>query len=319
MSWSGRSLRARIEALRESSRWQDPEGTTSPRTWGELARSFRRGSRDDAAPAQASWGEPSAEQSRGAGSARDPWGVGDRPVDVDDASSVTLVREGALWVWEEWIDPATAAPDHFAPDFALDLYDGPESSVPARSGTIYFDLETTGLASHDQLFMSGLLWWEGDRLRLRQEIAEDIADERALVERARQRLQQCATIVTYNGRSFDLPALDRRLAFHGFPKLDRDAFAVHDLLHLARRLYKGTLPNCKLSTLEREIIAKERSGEDVPGLEVPLRFLDFVETGDPRHLAPVLYHNRIDLTTMVALFPRLRGTTGVGDETAEGV
>ena len=60
--------------------------------------------------------------------------------------------------------------------------------------------------------------------------------------------------------------------------------------------------------LEREILKKKRTSCDVPGAEVPLRFLDFVTTGDRQHLDGVIYHNRIDLTTLAVLYPLVTST-----------
>ena len=70
-------------------------------------------------------------------------------------------------------------------------------------------------------------------------------------------------------------------------------------------------------TLEREILGCRRESRDIPGREVPLRFRDYQESGERRHLDPVLYHNRVDLTTLVALH-RLLGEGSSWDARAPG-
>lgn len=201
------------------------------------------------------------------------------------------------FVLEEFIAPEVADPDHFG-QTDWSAFGG------LRRGAIFFDLETTGLSGEDMIFMAGYLFFSGDRLCLIQEVARDRSEEAGLVESARRRLEAFDTVVTYNGKSFDLPALDRRLFYHGLPRLKRRRFHTVDLLHLARKQHRD-LANCRLGTLETEVLGKPRRPDDLPGQEVPLRFEDFCASEDWSYLLPVVYHNRIDLTTLVALWPLL--------------
>ena len=57
---------------------------------------------------------------------------------------------------------------------------------------------------------------------------------------------------------------------------------------------------CRLSTLERVLCGVRRVG-DVPGLEIPGRYFQFLRTGDARPLEPVLEHNRLDLISLAAV------------------
>ena len=70
-----------------------------------------------------------------------------------------------------------------------------------------------------------------------------------------------------------------------------------DLLHPARRRWRGDLPDCRLQTLESRICRRRRVG-DVPGEEVPGLYHDFVRNGDAARLVPVFHHNLLDVTTM---------------------
>ena len=73
-----------------------------------------------------------------------------------------------------------------------------------------------------------------------------------------------------------------------------------DLLHHARRRWKGLLPNCKLQTLERYVCRRYRTS-DLAGALVPAAYHDFVRTGETRHLDEILHHNALDLVTLVQL------------------
>ena len=70
-----------------------------------------------------------------------------------------------------------------------------------------------------------------------------------------------------------------------------------DLLHPARRRWRGQLCDCRLQTLERHVCRRMRSG-DVPSDEVPALYHDYVRHGDPYRLLPVFHHNLLDVITM---------------------
>ena len=114
-------------------------------------------------------------------------------------------------------------------------------------------------------------------------------------------------IVTYNGKTFDVPVMETRWLFHRM-EMPLDGVPHFDTLHTARRLWKtrsddATEGGCRLSTLERTLFDVRRVG-DVPGFEIPARFFQFMRSGDPRPLEPVLEHNRLDLVSLAAVTAR---------------
>lgn len=167
----------------------------------------------------------------------------------------------------------------------------------------FLDVETCGLAD-EPIFLIGILRPESSGLRFLRALAEDPSGEPALLRWGAEVLRSPQVWVTFNGRSFDGPRLRRRAALHG---IDFPLPAEHrDLLGEVRRRYRHALPDCRLSTVERRLLGLERLPCDVPGREVPLRYWDFVRTGDRRWIIPVLEHNRRDVTAMAVLLRRLR-------------
>lgn len=73
-----------------------------------------------------------------------------------------------------------------------------------------------------------------------------------------------------------------------------------DLLHDARRRWKGRLANCRLQTLETHLCRRSRSG-DIPGSEIPAAYHQFVRDGEAGQLQAILHHNLLDMLTMVQL------------------
>ncbi len=201
---------------------------------------------------------------------------------------------------EEEFDPREKFPeDLFGAGFRWDLDEG---GLDGRD-LAFLDIETCGLAD-EPIFLVGVLRRRGENLHLQRALARDPSAEPALLLFTAEALGREATWVTFNGRSFDGPRLVRRAALHG---IDFPAPAEHrDLLLEVRRRFRRDLPDCRLGTVERRLLGLERHPGDVPGREVPERYRDFVRTGDPRWIAPVLEHNRRDVAAMAVLWRKLR-------------
>lgn len=159
---------------------------------------------------------------------------------------------------------------------------------------VYLDLETCGL-TQACVFLAGTMRWNGEDFVLRQYLARDYAEERALLRQLSRYLAGAEVLITFNGKSFDVPMLRDRALLHGVA-LSLPARHV-DLLHHARSRWREQLPNCRLITLEAFVCQRRRSG-DVPGGEIPGLYHHFVKHGDPYRLIPVLHHNLLDVITM---------------------
>ncbi len=176
-----------------------------------------------------------------------------------------------------------------------------ELAEAAPDDVVFFDLETTGLGS-SPLFLIGAMGWEAGRLVVRQYFARTYAEERAVIGLFLRSFEGKRLLVSFNGKSFDLPYVRVRSAATGVPfHLDPPHF---DLLHVSRRIWRGRVPDCKLQTLERLICGRTRYG-DIPGAEIPRAYHDFVRTGNAREMVECLKHNMLDLVTLADLMVRL--------------
>jgi uncharacterized protein YprB with RNaseH-like and TPR domain len=188
-----------------------------------------------------------------------------------------------------------------------------ESAGQPGPRLLFLDLETTGLAggAGTQAFLVGCAVVEGDELLVRQFLLPGFEHERALLAELREWAAQHDTLVTFNGRTFDVPLIETRYVFHRLP-FPLDGASHIDMLHPARRLWKARPSvagppldeeSCKLSVLERHLAGVHRVG-DVPGLEIPSRFFRFVRDGNASPLEAVLEHNRIDLVSLALVTAR---------------
>ena len=180
----------------------------------------------------------------------------------------------------------------------------PALSDVAPRRTVFIDLETTGLSggAGTVAFLVGCGYFDLGAFQVRQFLLMSHSGERALLAAVAEFFEDADLIVTYNGKTFDVPVMETRWLFHRM-EMPLDGVPHFDMLHSARRLWKHDEQGCRLSTLERTLFDVRRVG-DVPGLEIPSRFFGFVRSGDPRPLEPVLEHNRIDLVSLAAVTAR---------------
>ncbi len=172
---------------------------------------------------------------------------------------------------------------------------------------LYVDTETTGLGGAGvMVFLAGTARFDGSLLRLRQYLLPAPHYEGGLLGGLHEDLERAGMLVSYNGKSFDLPMLEARYilarqrpAFRALPHLD--------LLHPNRRLFRGQLNSHRLTNVELELLGFEREA-DCPSHEVPERYFRFARTGDPTHILPVLRHNAWDVMSLVALAAQLAAT-----------
>jgi uncharacterized protein len=174
-----------------------------------------------------------------------------------------------------------------------------------RDSALFFDVEATGLSrgAGTFAFLIGLAWFEGEHLVLEQLLAEHPGQERAALHRFLQRLRERSHFVSYNGKSYDVSVLQSRLVVNRF--MDRREAELRirphlDLLHTGRRLWRGTVPNHTLGTMEAHLLDLVREG-DVPGALVPHLYFAWVNTGDSAGLEKVISHNRQDVLSMVSI------------------
>lgn len=175
---------------------------------------------------------------------------------------------------------------------------------------LFFDTETTGLAggTGTRAFMVGAADWldctqRGPGLRIRQLMISTMAAEGAMLRAFAGWLSPRTVLCSYNGRSYDAPLLKTRYRLARLPE-PITALDHVDLLHPTRRRYRGTWENCRLATIERQLLHIVRE-DDLPGSEAPAAWLTYLRGGSARNLRRVAHHNHQDVVTLALLLQRL--------------
>jgi uncharacterized protein YprB with RNaseH-like and TPR domain len=184
---------------------------------------------------------------------------------------------------------------------------------------VFFDLETTGLSggAGTYVFIVGCGWFdEVGGFITEQHLLVDYGTERAMLRRVARDLSRAGAFVTFNGKSFDAPVIETRYLFHRMTSPCSERPHV-DLIHPSRRFWSGlAAEGCSLGALEDALLGATREG-DVSGFEIPARYFRFVHTGDPRPLAAVLEHNRLDLLSLAGLTAHLCRLVDAGPEATQ--
>ena len=188
----------------------------------------------------------------------------------------------------------------------------PQGALPAPERLIYLDTETTGLAGGTGTcaFLIGIGMIEGTQFVVRQFFLRDYPEEKAILHALAEIMAAFDGVVTYNGKTFDIPLLETRYALSRL-KSPFTRLLHLDALHPARRLWRLRLESCKLQDLESAILGIERQG-DIPGSEIPAIYFDYLRAGDARGLQPVFHHNALDIMTLAAITVELARAIGDG-------
>lgn len=175
------------------------------------------------------------------------------------------------------------------------------SELPIDS-FLFLDTETTGLSggSGTFAFLIGAGRMIGDEFVTEQFFLRDPSEEPAQLQAFEEFLAPCQVIVTFNGKSFDIPVLQTRFLMQGWQPPFGSLIHI-DLLHISRRLWRKRLPDRSLGNLEVQILDAVRTEEDVPGWLIPSLYSAYLLDADAKRLKPVFYHNKMDVISLVVL------------------
>src|SRR5436305_1855179 len=98
-----------------------------------------------------------------------------------------------------------------------------DPSLPPPDGegtrTLFVDLETTGLSggAGTVAFLVGCGWFDMGAFQVRQFLLTSYSAERALLSAVADCVDATSLLVSYNGKTFDVPVMETRWMFHRMP------------------------------------------------------------------------------------------------------
>jgi len=182
---------------------------------------------------------------------------------------------------------------------------------------LFIDIETLGLYD-SPIIMIGLGYFRNDKFEIHILFARDLEEEIAICEHLKsEMLPKFTCLVTYNGKSFDIPYIANRFMyfFDENPMIAEEdvpyercntRFHHVDLYHNCRRTYKGSFENYTLTDMEEKLLDIKRDNELPSGivglcykkyLNAPLRYVGLVKE--------VIDHNYWDIFSMPLILQKL--------------
>ncbi|MCK4364094.1 MAG: ribonuclease H-like domain-containing protein, partial [Candidatus Aminicenantes bacterium] len=117
------------------------------------------------------------------------------------------------------------------------------------STALFIDLETTGLSGGAGVvaFLVGLGFYRKDKFYVAQFFLGELAEEERMIQELGQFFSQMnfQSVVTYNGKGFDMPLLETRFILHKQPFILSELPHL-DFLYSARSLWKHKYESCRL-------------------------------------------------------------------------
>lgn len=180
----------------------------------------------------------------------------------------------------------------------------PELPSFAWEQAAFLDTETTGLSTGTgtYVFLLGVGSFINGVLTIRQYFLPSPEQEKAFWLEVLADLCQYPLLVSFNGKTYDLPLVNTRLTLNGLPPLLPDLHL--DLLYPARRLWRRVLQSCALQSLEQHRLDWRRE-DDVAGALIPALYFEYLQSGDRQPLQAVFQHNRRDIISLFELTAQL--------------
>ena len=193
-----------------------------------------------------------------------------------------------------------------APDPRVIAHLGLKGDSPSRwEDIVFLDTETTGLmgGTGTYVFLLGTAHLRDGELVLRQLLLNGLGYEREFVAAISDELAPFNACASYNGKCFDLPLLRTRFVMARRSDLNVDDSHL-DLLHPARRLWRGRFGSTSLRQLEDSVLDIARE-DDIPGSLIPERYFRYLATADPSLIEPVMRHNARDIISLIQITDRV--------------
>ncbi len=166
-------------------------------------------------------------------------------------------------------------------------------AYPDFRNTAFLDIETTGLSHYSsQITVIGLFDGKESQFFISGKNLEDFRDE----------IAKYSTIISFNGRQFDIPFIASK-----FPDIGFDQFHIDLRYDMARLGYRGGL-----KSIEKQLgLSRDEGIREVDGFEA-VRLWRKYQRGEKSALATLIEYNKADIENLKTLmdfaYPLLKKT-----------
>ena len=168
-----------------------------------------------------------------------------------------------------------------------------------------FDIETSGLSPRFSTVISASFFYPESE-ELVQLFCDELSLEASVLAECRSRLADCDAVITYNGDSFDLPFVNKRLIdIAGLPGLP--LFKSVDLFKYLRRYWPAakSLQSLTQKSVEEFLGLKESRDDLIGGRECIELYKSWLQTGREELRETILLHNADDVRQLGRIYAAL--------------
>ncbi|MCT4585735.1 MAG: ribonuclease H-like domain-containing protein [Peptostreptococcaceae bacterium] len=160
--------------------------------------------------------------------------------------------------------------------------------------TIVLDIETTGLSKiNNKIILIGFLYKKNNQVFITQIFCDEKHEENTLINEFFKLISNYKNIITYNGKSFDLPFIETKALKYLKNKSIYD-FTHIDLLDFFRKLKKPlNLDSLKLKSIEK--LYQINRDDLISGKESVLLYEEYLISKDNNLKNFILLHNFEDI------------------------
>ncbi len=168
--------------------------------------------------------------------------------------------------------------------------------------SVYIDIETTGLSARlNRIYMVGCLYASNEGFSIRQWMTEKLEDEYELLYSLSNWLKDKQLVVHYNGSSFDIPFIRKRMVSYGIPFPNVRQLDIMRILSPYKSAFN--LSDMKLKTVEKAV-GHDRE-DTFSGRDLIAEYKAFEKLPSESTKKKLLMHNSEDLSGLLLLLPLL--------------
>ena len=172
-----------------------------------------------------------------------------------------------------------------------------------------FDIETTGLSPERcYVILIGFMELSDSGCRLHQFFAESLSEEEDIIRAFLNEAAKTDALLTYNGKSFDVPFMEKRMSLYPALSDEKLRFFDMDIYPVLRNFstLRSFLPNLKQKTVEDFMGLWDSREDEISGAESVDLYFRYLADHDPETEELILCHNRDDVLQLARLLPVLR-------------
>lgn len=168
--------------------------------------------------------------------------------------------------------------------------------ISEEHSVCFLDIETTGLSHvHNRIVLIGLHIISKNDSYIIQILSDkgNLKDEILVLKELSKILETVDIIYTYNGSTFDIPFITKKLKIHNIKNRIRDVVHIDLIKQIRSNKLSLNLENYKLKTVEKHLgIYREDS---ISGAESVELYNEYIKTNSPALEKTILKHNFEDV------------------------